>query len=167
MPPAEVIRASVIEHILPDWQEVVCRLVHSKSAKKLRIKVKLGEIDIVVPKDRDDEEGIAFLVKNQAWVIEQIERAKQLSVVRLADRRIRGKIFFLGEPVPIRILNVDTWRAPNRVTLEGGEICITRGRNSPTLPAKSLENWLRKQARECIEQYVTEISDRIKRTPNR
>lgn len=167
MQPAEMIRASGIEHILPDEQNVICRFVRSKSAKKLRIKVKLGVVDIIIPKGREDEEGIAFLAQNQVWVIEQIQRVKQLSAVRLEHKRIRGQIYFLGELVPIRIRHLETWRASNRVTLEGGEISITRGRDCRSLPVKSLENWLRKQARERIEQYIAEIGDRINRAPNR
>jgi predicted metal-dependent hydrolase len=167
MPPAEAIRNHALQRILVDGQEVECRLVRSKAAKKLRIKVKPDGIDIVVPEGRDSLEAVAFVSENQAWVVEQLERARQLRALRRPDKWMNGQILFRGEPVPVNVVRSDLWRAPNKVVLHDGAISVTCGLGTQTPAVRSLENWLRKQAREIIERHVAEVGKRVKRTPNR
>lgn len=156
-----------MQHILLDGQKVDYQLVRSKTAKKLRIKLKPSGIQIVVPIDREDKEAIAFLVEKRTWVLDQQARADQLRALRLPDKQTPGKLQFLGEPVPISLNQSNTWRAQNRVSFEGSYINIRINDNSSTHPAKSLENWLRKQARLRIKQYIAEVAPRINRSPNR
>ena len=167
MPPAEAIRASTPQTILLDGQEVECRFVRSPTATKLRIKVRPDSLEIVVPEGRDSTEAIDFVSENRAWVIEQLERTRQLRAVRRPDKRLRGQILYCGEPVPVNLMQIDTWQAPNKVVLEAGAIVITRGPNVRTPVSRSLENWLRKQARASIEQHLVDVGKRVKRTPNR
>ncbi|MFH0996396.1 MAG: SprT family zinc-dependent metalloprotease [Pseudomonadota bacterium] len=167
MPQAEAICKIMLHHLLLDGQEVVCRLVCSKTAKKLRIKVKPDGVEVVVPEGRDAQEGIAFVTKNQAWVAAQLERARQLRSVRRPDVRMQGQVLFRGELVSIKVVLNDKWLAPNRVALEDGGISITCGSDARTPTSRSLENWLRKQARESIEKHLADVGKRVKRTPNR
>lgn len=167
MPPAEAIRACALQRILLDGQEVECRFLRSKVAKKLRIRVKPDSIDVVVPEGRDNQDAVTFVSENQAWVIEQLERARQLRTLRRPDRPMRGQILFRGEHVPVSVVRSDLWRAPNKVVLQDGAISVTCGPGTQTPPARSLENWLRKQAREILERHVADIGKRVKRTPNR
>lgn len=167
MPPAEAIRACALQTILLDGQEVECRFVRSKAAKKLRIKVKPDGIDVVVPEGRDSQEAVAFVSENVEWVAEQLERARQLRAVRRPEKRMNGQILFRGEPVPVNVVRSDLWRAPNKVVFQNGVISVTCGPGTQTPPARSLENWLRKQAREILERHVADIGKRVKRTPNR
>lgn len=62
---------------------------------------------------------------------------------------------------------VENWRGANRVTFEQGCIVIVRSHASQTPSAKSLESWLRKQARLEIERQVEALSSRLKRSPNK
>lgn len=167
MPPAEAIRACALQRILLDGQEVECRFVSSKAAKKLRIKVKPDGIDVVVPEGRDNQDAVTFVSENQAWVVEQLERARQLRGVRRPDKRMNGQILFRGEPAPVNVIRSDLWRAPNKVVLQDGVISVTCGPGTQTPTARSLENWLRKQAREIVERHVADIGKRVRRTPNR
>jgi predicted metal-dependent hydrolase len=59
------------------------------------------------------------------------------------------------------------WRAPNKVATEHGAIVITCRPRSKTAPARSLENWLRKQVRERIAQHIADVGKRLRRAPNR
>lgn len=167
MPPAEAIRASTLQRLLLGGQEVECRLVRSKSAKKLRIKVKPDGLEIVVPEGREAQEGFAFVSENQAWVMEQLKRAQRVRAVRRPDKQLRGQVLLRGEPVPINVVRIDRWLAPNKVALEDGAISITCGPDARTPVQRSLENWLRKQARESIEKHLEDLSKRVKRAPNR
>lgn len=167
MSPAEAIRASTLQRLLLGGQEVECRLIRSKSAKKLRIKVKPDGVEVVVPEGRDAQEGFTFVSENQAWVMKQLERARQLRAVRRPDKRMRGEVLLRGEPVPVNVVRSDRWQAPNKVVLEDGAISITCGPDARTPVPRSLENWLRKKARESIEKHLAVVGKRVRRTPNR
>ena len=167
MPPAEAIRESAVQTILLDGQDVECRIVRSMAATKLRIKVRPDCVEIVVPVGRDTAEATEFVIENRAWVINQLERARQFRAVRRPDKQLRGKILFRGEPVPVNVFQIDTWQAPNKVALNAGAIVITRGSDIRTPVSRSLEYWLRKQARATIEQHLTDVCKRLKRVPNR
>lgn len=167
MVPAEAIRASTLQRVLLNGQELECRLVRSVAAKKLRIKVRPDGVEVVLPEGRDSRDGVAFVVENQVWVVEQLERARRLSALRRSDKRTRGQILFRGEPVTLKVMRSECWQAPNKVEQENGVITITHGAGSRTAVGRSLENWLRKLAREHIVQHIADISQRVKREPNR
>lgn len=167
MPPAEAIRASTLHTILLDGQDVECRFVHSMTATKLRIKVRLDSLEVVLPEGREMLEATEFVFANRAWVVEQLDRARQLRALRRPDKRMRGQILYRGEPTPVSMVKIDTWQAPNKVALEVGAIVITRGPDAKTPVSRSLEYWLRKQARGSIEQHLFDVGKRVKRTPNR
>lgn len=168
MPPSDAIHAFALRQFLLDGQEVEYRLIRSKAARKLRIKVKPdGSIDVIVPEGRDDQEAITFVAENQAWVIEQLERARQLRAIRRPGKQIRGQVLLRGTPVPVNVVRSEVWLAPSKVVLENGAISITCGPGTRTPVARSLENWLRKLARETIARHVADIGSRVKRTPTR
>lgn len=155
------------QHILLDGQDVAYRLVHSQSARKLRIKVGLDGIEVVVPENRDNQEAIAFVTENRDWVIRQFERTEKLRALRRPEKKAPGMILFCGELVPVNVIHSTAWRAPSKIALQDGMISITCGPNAKTPVDMSLENWLRKQARESVMRHVADIGKRVKREPNR
>ena len=158
---------STCEHISLKGQDVEYHLVRSKTATKLRIKVSLAGIKIVLPAARDLEEARSFLAENGAWVLDQVARAQRLSTVRRPDKTPFGSILPHGEITPIRVVRTHQWRAPNRVLHDDEGIVITCGSKSLTPPATSLENWLRKNARQRIDEHLVDAIKRVKRSPNR
>jgi predicted metal-dependent hydrolase len=141
--------------------------VRSPSAKKLRIKVGPDGVVVVLPQGRDDREATAFISNQRVWVAEQLVRIRQLHAVRRPSARDEAQILFQGETVAVRVVHLQTWRAPNKVAVEHDAITVTCMPGSKTTPGRSLENWLRKQARERIEQHVAEVGKRLKRAPTR
>lgn len=135
--------------------------------QKLRIKVGPDGIKVVLPEGRDSNEAATFVEDNRDWVAEQLERTRKLLAARRPQRLADGRIAFRGEVVAVRVVRLDDWRAPNKVALDGSVITITCSLGSKTPARRSLENWLRKQARERIEQHVAELAKRLKRSPNR
>lgn len=164
---AEVMGAGGRTTILLGGKAVEYRLVPSRAARKLRIKVKPNGIEVVVPEGRTSDEAWAFVAANQGWAVEQLARARRLAALRLPEKRTRGQVLFQGEPLPVQVTRSEGWRGPNRIVLESGRISITCSPNSTTSPARSLENWLRKHARDRIEQHLESIAKRIKRSPGR
>ena len=78
------------------------RLVASRSARKLRVRVGLNGIEVVQPVNRTDNDVSSFLDQNEEWILDQLERVERLRKIRVADRR-QGKILFRGESTRIRI----------------------------------------------------------------
>lgn len=164
---AEAQRTDTPQRILLNGQEVQWRLVRSKAARKLRIKVGSDGVQVVLPEGRDSREAAAFIADNRDWVTEQLERTRKLLAARRPEKPAAGCIAFRGDTVAVRVLRSDDWRAPNKVVLDDGAITVTCAPDSKTPATRSLENWLRKQARERIAQHIADIGKRLKRVPNR
>ena len=152
---------------LSDGRTVEWRLVRSRVATRLRIKVGPDGVKVVLPEGREAREADDFVADNCAWVAEQLERTRKLLATRRPGRRADGRISFRGSEVVVRVVRAEGWRAPNRVVLEDGAITITCAPHSAPPVGRSLENWLRRQAREQIEAQVVATARRLKRTPNR
>jgi len=136
-------------------------------AKKVRLKVTLGGLEIVVPEGRQPEEGFAFLRDNEKWAAMELERSQRRQAIRKPVKKPSGQILFRGEYVPVRVVRTDTWHGANRVSFEDGAVTILCNPRSQTPLARSLENWLRKQAREQIARFLAPVTKRLKREPNR
>jgi hypothetical protein len=164
---AETVRKAEPHRLLLDGQEVEWRLVRSPKAKKLRIKVGPDGVVVVLPEGREDREAAAFISNQRAWVAEQLVRIRQLHDLRRPSVRDDEHILFRGDTVAVRVVRSPTWQAPNKVAFDHDVITVTCMPGSKMAPARSLENWLRKQARERIEQHIVQVGKRLRRAPNR
>jgi len=97
----------------------------------------------------------------------QLDRVARLGDIRRTATQTGNEILFRGVQTSVRIKAVSQKRRENRVILENGEIVIQCGPASRTTPARSLENWLRQQARLEIGQKLAIITARPKRQPHR
>jgi predicted metal-dependent hydrolase len=142
------------------------RLVASRSARKLRIRVSISGIEVVRPVGRTDQDVSAFLDQNGGWILDQIQRVDRLRKVRLADRR-QGEILFRGERIRIRFEETAGRSHGNLVRLVDREIVVRHPSGSRTPVARSLENWLRRQARAEIEKELEAVTSRLRQRPRR
>jgi len=143
------------------------RLVRSKAARKLRVRVGPDGVEVVHPVDRSGEEVSKFLVANGSWILNQLVRAERLRKVRRPVRRADGDVLFRGEPTRVRIETSQSRAASNTVRFVDGEIVISRGPRSRTPVWRSLEHWLRRQARREIDRHLAVVTARIGQTPQR
>ena len=143
------------------------RVVCSKVARKLRVRVGPDGVEVVQPILRNGQEVPEFLVANARWVVEQLNRAEQLRRLRRATRRAAGEILFRGEPTRVRIEATTSRAAGNVVRLVDGEIVVSRGAGSRTPLARSLESWLRREARREIESHLEAITGHVGQRPER
>lgn len=148
-------------------QKVQYRLIHSKSAQKLRVRVGVHGVEVVQPGTREPEDVSAFLCANSTWIISQLERVERLQSVRRPHLNQEGKILYRGTPTPVQVEDIVRRQTTNQVIFAQDRIIIVRGRASQTPLARSLENWLRKQARVAIDQQLNAVTNRIKRYPNK
>lgn len=109
----------------------------------------------------------AFISNQRAWIAEQLMRVRGLHALRRPLVRHCKQTLFRGNAVVVRVVRSETWCRPNKVAIEQGAITVICGPGSKTAPARSLENWLRKQARERIDWHIADVSRRLNRVPNR
>jgi len=165
---AEAIRPSVTTRLdLGGEQWVDVRLLPSKTAHKLRIKVSLDGVAVVVPAERTADEARRFVQEQASWVNEQRARLHAMQGVRKPLSTAHGEILFRGEPHRVQVVQDAQWLAPNRVRVESGVITITSGPASKTAPTVSLQNWLRREARISIEKHLAVAVKQVRRKPLR
>lgn len=165
---AEAIRpASVLWLDVGQPKPVEVRLLPSKTATKLRIRVTPGGVTLTLPAGRGRDEAASFLEAQHVWIGAQVARLQVLSAVRRPPAVPKGEILYFGRPHLVKVISDPYWRGPNRIDLRDGEITIRRQSNGRTLPSKSLENWLRKQARISILRHMSAVQKRIRRSPGR
>jgi hypothetical protein len=120
----------------------------------------------VKPLGRSDDDVLSFLDQNQAWILDQIKRVRRLQAIRVVAQPV-GELLFRGEPRRVRVKQTNARHRGNFVSLIDGEIVVAVGRGSQTTIARSLENWLRRQARKEIEKYLFDVTTRLRREPHR
>lgn len=142
------------------------RLVRSKAARKLRVRVGPRGMEVVQPTTRGGEELSAFLVAHAGWILEQLDRSKRFRSVRRTESP-RREILFRGEPTQIRIETTGSRAVGNVVRFCDAEIVVSRGPRSRTPVARSLERWLRREARRTIEHHLAALTVQLKQRPER
>jgi predicted metal-dependent hydrolase len=147
-------------------RRVAYRVVRSRTARKLRLRVGPNGVEVVRPAARKSKEVAAFMDRNAIWILAQLKRVERLRGLRSEQRGV-GEILFRGEPTQVRVETTASRARGNRVVFIGGEIVVRRGAVSQTSAARSLEKWLRKQARTEIERHLAVITARLRERPRR
>jgi hypothetical protein len=148
-------------------RRVTYRLSRSPTARKLRVRVGPSGIEVIQPAARPRKAVTEFLRSNQGWLLGQVDRVSRLGDICRTSKKRANEILLRGIVTPVRIEPVSHKRRENRVIHNNGEIVIRRGPDSRTPPNRSLENWLRHEARREIEDQMSVITTKLKRLPNR
>jgi predicted metal-dependent hydrolase len=159
-------KAAILSSIHLAGRRVDYRLIHSKAAKRLRVRVGPAGVEVVQPATRRAGEVEAFLRANDQWIVAQLERVERLYPVRRPHGNEGGEILYRGVSTPVQVVDHAHRQGPAQVVFAQDRLTIIRGRESRTSPAKTLENWLRKQARVAIEQHVAVVAGQLRRTPH-
>lgn len=158
---ADMMRNSTQHQIRLGGRVVDYRVVQSKSARKLRVRVSPEGVEVVHPTRRNEEEVSGFLIANARWILDQLDRAERLRSVGRRTFCTNGDFQFRGEPTQVRIEPTHSRSASNLVRMVDGAIVVSQGPYSRTPVARSLELWLRRQARQAINHHLSEITARL------
>lgn len=143
------------------------RLVQSTTVRKLRIRVGPSGIEVLQPATRDELAVAEFLAANASWVLDQLDRVEKMRSVCVFTAKPFAEISLRGNPTTIRIESTGWRGAGNTVRYLDGEIVVSRGPCSRTVVARSLERWLRREARRGIEQHLAAVAGRLGQRPRR
>src|SRR5207247_5599931 len=117
--------------------------------QKFRIRIGPQGVDVIYPSERPTGQIKPFLRKNEKWIIDQLKRVHAIRRVRKSQED-SSQILFRGIPTPIVVLEASERRRKNKVLFDGETLVILKGSKSKTHSSKSLEYWLRRQARADI-----------------
>lgn len=167
MEQGEAVRSASQHQIRLGDRVIDYRVVRSKAALKLRVRVGPDGVEVVQPVARGREEVPAFLAANGRWLVDQLGRAERLRQLRRPVHRVACEIPFRGEPTRVRIETTTSRAGGNAVRFLDAEIVVSRGPASRTPVSRSLEHWLRREARRAIEAHLEVVIARLGRRPER
>jgi predicted metal-dependent hydrolase len=158
-------RPKTIETLDLDGWTLQYRLVRSKASKQVRLRVGPSGVEVVHPVGRNSEEITDFVRDNAEWIAGQLARVEGLRSVRTRRQSLPDRILFRGEPIGVRVVYDAQRLSANRVVFQDGHMVITCNSRMP--PARSLENWLRRRAREEIERHLAQVTQKLHREPRK
>jgi predicted metal-dependent hydrolase len=141
------------------------RIVHSSNARKLRLRVGPAGVELIAPKTRRADDIEAFVEAHKNWLSTQLGRIESLRGIRRPQHYRAGNILFRGELTPVRVEKSAPHRGPNKVIHENACLTIRTGTRPQTPVVRTLENWLRREARRDIEKQLAVVTARVKKTP--
>ena len=142
------------------------RLIESRAAKHLRVRVTLHGVEVLKPADRSDSHVTKFLNDRAQWIESQIARIESLGGLRIPTEDTSGTILYRGDRIRFHTA-VERNARINRVIAAPGSITLRIGAKARTTPNVTLINWLRRQARAEIEKLLPDYGRLLKRQPNR
>ncbi len=143
------------------------RVVQSRNARKLCLRVGPSGVEVIAPRTRPSDEIESFVRLHENWVSSQLGRIERLRGIRRPQHHAVGDILLRGEPTAVRIEINAPGRGRNAVTYDDACLTIHKGVKSQTPAARTLENWLRKQARREIEMHLAIVTSRLNRFPRK
>ncbi len=136
---------------------------HSRQAKRLRIRVNPGGVEVVLPKGKDAQQADDFVVNNAAWVLDQIEYINRRgSILRPKPDSDLRTILFYGLETPVRVTEEESNRRFGIVQQVRKHIRVRVPNGGSIDPNRSLESWLRRQARADIKSSLLRHSKEMR-----
>jgi predicted metal-dependent hydrolase len=150
-----------------DGRMVNYRVRRANTNSPMRIRISVSGIEVLQPSSRKPDDVEAFVQAHGDWVLDQLDRTDRLRHALRAPSALAGEILVRGTPTSVAVDEMPRWGGPNRVLRRPNGLVIARGRDATITPAKTFENWLRRQARVLIEPLVDMYAGKLGVTPGR
>jgi predicted metal-dependent hydrolase len=125
-------------------------------------------VEVVLPRQEDAAKAAAFLRESSSWVLEQLAFIKRMGSLRAKPKPLcTDSIMLRGRPAKIKIIEDDSSRSFGIVEQNGTGVRIRIPNTGAVDPMKTLESWLRRQARQDIEDRLDERSREMHQEPGR
>src|SRR5438309_1865792 len=117
-------KAAKLDSLVVDGRRVEYRLILSKTAKKLRVRVGVSGVDVIQPEDRNGGQVSDFLEANGDWIVDQLDRIERFRSIRKPSSKAAGTILLRGEQTPIAVETHPRRGGANQVRQEGAKLVV-------------------------------------------
>ena len=122
------------------------RIRRSDRARRARIVVDAGGVEVVVPRRMALRHVEPFVAEKQDWIERTLARYRQEPVAALADA---GSVPYLGERLELSV-KVEPGRVRPHVAMRADRLVVKVGEAGEPALTEALERWYRKRAREEV-----------------
>jgi predicted metal-dependent hydrolase len=140
------------------------RIRFSRTATRCRIRVRPDGVEVLLPRDTNEERADSFLRENETWVLDQLDFVDRMGGVRAKSKKEGRHVLLRGKETPIEIVEEDSDRRFGLVETTDQGIRIRLPRGNDVDPWRTLESWFRRQARQDILERVEERRRQMPRT---
>ena len=148
-------------------RRVEYRIVRSRRARKLWLRVGPNGVVVTQPAGCTAKSVTAFLDTNATWILKQLQRVERLLGACTRQQRWVDGILFRGAPTRVRVQSRPARARQNIVQSVNGEILLCSADLSQTSIGRTLENWLRRQARMEIQKELVSVCESLQQKPGR
>jgi predicted metal-dependent hydrolase len=140
------------------------RIRFSRTATRCRIRVHTEGVEVLLPRDTDEERAESFLIENESWVLDQLAFIDRMGGIRSKSKKKGRTVLLRGQETIIEIVEEQSDRRFGLVEVTDNGLRIRLPRDKDVDPWRTLEAWLRRQARQDILQRVEERRRQMSRT---
>lgn len=123
-------RKSVAHSIELHSRKLDYRVIRSRTAKYLRVRVTPNGVEVIQPRGRTDDDVSDFLRARADWIRSQVSRMDRLTGLRKPITQEAGTMLLRGERIKLLMKSITKSRI-NRVRHEDGALTIEAGTESP------------------------------------
>ena len=131
-------------------------LSYSTRARRLRISVSDAGVTLVLPVGLSSRDGESFLLKNSAWVLEQLERRQQIQARSARPALPKDVLLLRGRPSRVEIIEEKDRVSRARIVEKTDHLFVYLPSGKNNAAAQILSHWLSELARQEIEAKVAE-----------
>jgi predicted metal-dependent hydrolase len=125
-------------------------------------------VEVVLPGGSAESRAVGFLRENASWVVEQLAFLDRMGTVRArAPAPQEDTLLLRGQEMRVEVVREPSQRVFALIEEDDGGIHIRVPEAGPVDPKKSLEAWLRRQARQDIAARLAERAAQMKVMPGR
>ncbi len=139
-------------------------LKRSRGAKRTRVRVGPQGVQVILPPSLAEARAEEVLKNNSDWVMEQLAFVKRSGSLRRSESDSNG---FLLRGKKVLVKHINSPHAPRSSSVEFDSGVVYVKSRSPQTALKTLELWLRQEARSDIASILSKRAVEIGRRPNR
>lgn len=148
--------------------DIPYQIRHSRRAKRIRIRILPGKVELVVPVGVDEDLALDFLDSKRVWVKKKTRALRELGMDVIPERFVSGEpVLFRGEQVLLSIEPVDRFDCEVRV--ESSLVVDVPASWTPeqreAAARRTVLAWLRERTLDDAQAYVQRHVETLGRAP--
>ena len=140
-----------------------------RNARKMTMRWRREMLQITTPHGVSAKMIDSFISDNRSWITAEKKRLDGLALIPSPPSPTAGGerpvIFFRGKPTHVRLLHNPSQQGRSKVRAEDGMLTIHLPAQTRLNPARVLENWMRAEARDAIDEELAAVLEELGENP--